>query len=349
MIKHLLIVLLCVPAILLPAGKVGTIKVEKVIGDPEINEDVFFSSEVSDIFVDRTNDTICVVDPKFHHIKVFNAEGKLVKTVGREGQGPNEFHGPHSLTKINGQYAVTDPGQLRIQFYDHKWNPTKIIRTKLRVAALIPTGKDAFWTTPNKGPRVHMTFGDKKPEKVQPVMFKIKGDGRTMNTMGSSPMDKNAYLGEMLRNVVLLQGPEQSVILLYTITGKIEVYQKETLAKTLQIKLKYKPVHPEGVQEVKGDTIYMKLTMDRILTDACWGPDNKLYAAVYQAHTSGQKKEDPPVPMHLSTIDITTGGILKEWRLEGTISAVDFLSDGRAVLLIADSDGEFTVVIGRLN
>jgi hypothetical protein len=65
---------------------------ELSIGDDEKNENYAFS-EVSHITADNEG-RIYVLDRKESHVKVFDRDGKYVRTIGRKGQGPGELNDP---------------------------------------------------------------------------------------------------------------------------------------------------------------------------------------------------------------------------------------------------------------
>ena len=59
-----------------------------------------------------------VSDTGAHDIKVFDDQGKLLKTLGRRGEGPGEFNFPTHLAFANGELYVTDAMNSRIQVLD---------------------------------------------------------------------------------------------------------------------------------------------------------------------------------------------------------------------------------------
>lgn len=67
---------------------------------------------------DSVSQQIFVADGHAHNIKVFSLDGKLVKTIGRRGQGNGEFNGPTYLNFSNGRLYVSDTLNARIQVFD---------------------------------------------------------------------------------------------------------------------------------------------------------------------------------------------------------------------------------------
>ena len=68
------------------------IKEELSIGDSEENEDYMFS-DISHITVD-SDGRIYILDRRESHVKLFDQNGKHIRTIGRIGQGPGEFNNP---------------------------------------------------------------------------------------------------------------------------------------------------------------------------------------------------------------------------------------------------------------
>lgn len=61
---------------------------------------------------------IYVLDSMAQEIRVFDAEGMHLQTVGRMGGGPGEFQEPRGLTILGSQLLVLDARQMRITSYE---------------------------------------------------------------------------------------------------------------------------------------------------------------------------------------------------------------------------------------
>jgi hypothetical protein len=94
--------------------KSGEVRFEKefVLDDDSMPQDVFFVNP-STVSCDPEG-SIYVVDSGAKNIKKFDAQGKFLKTFGREGQGPGEFGGLYYSTFAKDRLVVWDSGNRRL-------------------------------------------------------------------------------------------------------------------------------------------------------------------------------------------------------------------------------------------
>jgi DNA-binding beta-propeller fold protein YncE len=88
---------------------------EFVLDDERMPEGVFFETP-STVSCDPEGN-IYVVDSGAKNIKKFDAQGKFLKTIGREGQGPGEFDGPYYSTFAGDRLIVWDSGSRRLSYF----------------------------------------------------------------------------------------------------------------------------------------------------------------------------------------------------------------------------------------
>jgi hypothetical protein len=82
------------------------LKEDLSLGGPEAQGDYAFG-QVRTFVVDEAG-SIYVLDSQASHVKVFDASGKYVRTIGRQGQGPGELELPMTLSfnRTSGELAV---------------------------------------------------------------------------------------------------------------------------------------------------------------------------------------------------------------------------------------------------
>ena len=67
------------------------------------------------VFFDEAARELYVVDGIGHNLKVLDAAGQLLRTLGRRGTGPGEFNFPSAVTGGSGALWVADTGNHRVQ------------------------------------------------------------------------------------------------------------------------------------------------------------------------------------------------------------------------------------------
>jgi len=85
------------------------------IGDSEVEEEMI--AQVTFFAVDE-NESIYALDWKANNIKVFDRDGKFVRTIGKQGQGPGEINFPSGLliTPEN-ELLIEDAGNRRLAYF----------------------------------------------------------------------------------------------------------------------------------------------------------------------------------------------------------------------------------------
>lgn len=81
---------------------------------------------------------IFVSDMMEHTLKAFDSSGRLLKTVGRRGQGPGEFNHPLALTRSGDHIYVLEQNRRGIQVFDRDLKFIRLIpcdRALLRIEA----------------------------------------------------------------------------------------------------------------------------------------------------------------------------------------------------------------------
>ena len=105
-----------------PAPSPGTpvklvIKEELSIGKKQGDQNYMFLSARA-LDVDNSGN-IYVLDSKAGDIRVFNADGSFVQTVGKKGEGPGETYRPRDLQITpKGEILVSDMSSRQILFFD---------------------------------------------------------------------------------------------------------------------------------------------------------------------------------------------------------------------------------------
>ncbi len=98
------------------------------IGQLDTEDDNYLLYRPADVI--RAEDgTIYVLDNGNNRIQAFDAEGRYLRTLGRQGQGPREVESPFSMDlSEQGALHVCDLGNQRIQVFSTDGDPIRSIR-----------------------------------------------------------------------------------------------------------------------------------------------------------------------------------------------------------------------------
>ena len=90
---------------------------EVSIGELDGPEEYLFG-QIGSLAVDSDRN-VYVFDEQALHVRVFDASGTHVTTLGREGEGPGEFGRAETIAVLpDGRLLVRDPGNMRVQVFD---------------------------------------------------------------------------------------------------------------------------------------------------------------------------------------------------------------------------------------
>lgn len=148
-----------------------------VIGDAK-DEDYFFY-RVTDLKVDEDGN-IYVCDGGNRRVLKYNNNGKYVKTIGRQGQGPGEYSFPSRLFLDDGGNPCVQGGRSFI-YYDQDGNFQKQVKLKSFYSRILPGPQGTFLGTTQPSPRAE---GGAKTSIVQ-----IAENGESLRTIAEYPVE----------------------------------------------------------------------------------------------------------------------------------------------------------------
>ena len=105
-------------AVFVSDAELGAVFRLSVTGNPigQIRHDTLIRP--TGIAYSEKDDRLYVADTRSHDIKVFNANGELLRTVGKQGVSPGEFNAPTYLEYFEGLLYITDMLNARVQIMD---------------------------------------------------------------------------------------------------------------------------------------------------------------------------------------------------------------------------------------
>ncbi len=153
-----------------------------VIGKPGGPAESFFS-DVRQVTVDR-KENIYVLDSKESHIKIFGSDGRHLRTIGRQGQGPGELDNPRTISIFGSEIMVAEASR-RLSFFSRDGTFLRTISTK-EIWALMAEGD-------SKG-NILVTTASLDPKDLKYKYLKFDGQMNLLFEIASSPAP-NAFTG----------------------------------------------------------------------------------------------------------------------------------------------------------
>jgi len=98
-------------------GAEATLVPEVSIGELD-GPDEYLFGRIGSLAVDSDRN-VYVFDAQALHVRVFDADGTYITTVGREGEGPGEFSRAEAIAVLgDDRLLVRDPGNMRVQVFE---------------------------------------------------------------------------------------------------------------------------------------------------------------------------------------------------------------------------------------
>jgi sugar lactone lactonase YvrE len=232
-------------------GKAPAVSLQpvRVLGDVDSDDEAIAFHMPSGLAVDAQG-RLYVLDSGNHRVQVFGTDGKFLKTIGRQGQGPGEFYMPNAIDfDAQGNLYICESQAARIQAIAPDG---KVARTlKLTEGAVGETHvfrKGGFLMTAGMGGGMIRMGGPLggKPEAAEPPLLRVlDAEGKTLREFGK-PVDYGDFLVNRMANQVLtaLDGadniyavfPYQNRIERYSPDGKLLWAADRPLAYSMEIK-----------------------------------------------------------------------------------------------------------------
>jgi len=118
------------------------LKLVRTWGGDEDNDEHKFFKFPGDVVVDGNN-VVYICDQFNFNIKVFDRNGKYLRTIGQKGRGPGDLIGPWSISvSPDGSLWVAESGGRRIQAFNPAGKSQAIIKNNDMIKWLAVTGKN---------------------------------------------------------------------------------------------------------------------------------------------------------------------------------------------------------------
>lgn len=320
----------------------------------EGDSDFFFRP--SDIEIDRKQELVYIADSGNHRIVVFDLQGRFVRTIGKEGQGPGEFNTPTGLYVTEDSHlAVADYRNNRIQIFDPQGKFLRNINTKeIRVADLLIVD-GLYYTVSSFGASgFNIIMGS--DAETQPLVFVLDEKGEVVSeiTITDFP-EKQPFVRALKHRVNLSLSPDRRLFLPSTAMNLIQVFdlQGKRLAK-FDRDLPFKPITPSLKSQSSGGdgenrVVQMIASVDMVSQSAKFGPDGKLYILSYieslDKLLSGTKdKRAARAPaLRFDVIDPDSHELIRTLPCDQSARAFAVHEGGRIIYIHEDDAGELVL------
>lgn len=222
------------------------LKEELSLGGPEAQGEYAFG-EVRTFAVDDAG-TFYVLDGKLDHVKVFDAAGRYVRTIGRKGQGPGELDRPRmlSINRAGGELAVLELSR-RMSFF-------KLDGTFLRHVSF--KGIWALYGHLDSKGNIYVTEGVVDPKDPRYELKKLGPDASPVAMLVRSPGPKPGDFNPFMAVAFWRIGRDDRIVHGYPGTYELQVFAGDSLKIIRKFGRDYDPVEvtEEEKDEQKKDT-----------------------------------------------------------------------------------------------
>lgn len=203
-------------------GEKPAVKLELVrtIGGLDADENLSFNAPY-DIVLDSAGN-MYILDTGNNRIQKLGPQGKFIKTIGRQGQGPGEFQGVFSID-IDEQdnLFVYEVRNMRIQVLSSEGRPLSTVKFDAFSMGQIRRLKPGLFV---KGGSINLRSVMDRPRKLPRLVEIVDRDGRTKKAFGEATDYKDANVNSHANNFCLDTDAEKNICLSFWYQNRIDKY-----------------------------------------------------------------------------------------------------------------------------
>jgi len=263
---------------------VFSLEEELSIGEADGPEEYMFS-RLSNLTVDDRG-YIYALDVNEKHIKVYNDEGKYVRTIGRAGQGPGDILGSRNVC-ITAQNEVMVPDSLnnRLTFFSLEGKFIRNIKTTPLV--LSETKIDS------NGDIIGLAIV-REEENPRHELKKFNADLKYLCSFDSSPLQNPRNLNPFMGGLIWDIDKNDRVVCGYPITYEIKIFDPEgNIIKKIEKDYKPLEITKEDIKRFEGMPPGIELSIpkyyppfrDFIIDDEC-----RIFVLTYEKVPDGDER-----------------------------------------------------------
>jgi hypothetical protein len=290
-------------------------------------------------FVFDPEGTAYIPDPGAHAILVFDRDLRLVRRIGREGEGPGELKWPCAVRMApDGSLVVQDPDNHRVSCFSTAGAFLRSERFSQGQSYTL-TSNDDYMPVPGGGfLRVEWMYYQERRrvrDADRPLLEIVDREDKVVRDLGKHRTHEDRRIASLLSSVVITTSPSGKAVAAFEYSPEIHVYNlvSGALERTITRELEFRPAElaveeriyrsPDGQAtsrrlEPVADTVSLDVAVDE--AGRIWVLTNRLNQKDSEARES-EERFDQLVKLEVLSPD---GLLLGSWPLADPASRLAF-------------------------
>ncbi len=171
-----------------------------------------------------------VLDTGNHRVQVFGPDGKYIKTIGRQGQGPGEFFMPNAMDfDANGNLYICESQAARIQAISPDGKIGKTLKlTEGAVGDTHILKQGGFVMTAGMGGgMIRMQMGGPQEAVAAPLLRVLDAEGKTLREFGKAADFGDFLVNRMANQVLTAVDGADDIYVVFPYQNRIEKYSAD--------------------------------------------------------------------------------------------------------------------------
>ncbi len=313
------------------------IELVKRIGELDGEDDNFMFYLPVGITADQSGN-LYILDGGNYRVQKLDPEGRYLKTLGREGQGPGEFSMPASIDiDKSGNLYISDRGNNRVQVLDKNGRNQDTFTFDEGVDIVKLDSEGNVIKTSSGGFMIRMGGEDEEGEKSNLLLKKYDKNQEHIKDF-IEPKEYDDMMMNMMANRFNYNvGPDGSIYVNFKYQNRIEKYSPDgDLVMQIQRKTNDEPTKPGeggGSMNRDGGNITMRAPKLNLLAN---GIDVDSKGRIWSIKTVRQEKEEETVNQMMSISADASGARSTSTKLEGN---TELTETDMFALEVFNSDG----------
>jgi hypothetical protein len=299
-----------------------------------------------------------IPDPGAHAILVFDRDLRLVRRIGREGEGPGEMKWPCAVRMApDGSLAVQDPDNHRVSYFSTTGTFLRSERFSQGQSMTLTSNDDYIPVLDGGFLRVEWMYYQERRrtrESDRTLLEIVDREDRVIRGLGNHRTHADERIASMLSSVAITVTPSAKVVAAFEYSPEIHVYDLPSgaLERTINRELEFRPTElavtertlrsPDGRSsqrriEPVGDTVSLDVAVDE--AGCIWVLTNRLNQKETEA-CEAEGRFDQLVKLEVLRPD---GLLLGSWPLADPASRLAFDPSGDLWLM----DRSYNMTIWR--